>query len=34
MIVHDSYDGAVCSGKVLGALGDIVIEFNPGHKLI
>lgn len=24
----------VCSGAGLGALGDIVIEFNPGHKLI
>ena len=36
-MVHESYDGAVCSGEGLGglgALGDIVIEFNPGHKLI
>ena len=34
MIVHESYDGAVCSGKGLGALGDIVIELNPGNQLI
>ena len=34
MIVDESYDGAVCSGKGLGALGDIVIELNPGNKLI
>lgn len=34
MIVHESYDGAVSSGEGFGALGHIVIEFNPGHKLI
>ena len=34
MIVHESYDRAVCSGEGLGALGDIVIELNPGNKLI
>lgn len=34
VIVYESYDGIVCLGEGLGVLGDIVIEFNFGYKLI